>query len=145
MGDYYYSLACGLHVSQDCEKLLRFLRSEYRCRLVQNKNVGASVKHLYYFNSLLLGNGHVVDFLFRIDIKAVGIAYFTNFHRCLFKIQLSLFLESQNDVFGSGKHIHQLEVLMNHSYAVVKGFLRGVNCSGLAVDAYFTLIRIVDS
>ena len=63
MGDNYYGFAVLLHFAQNCEQLLCFLRGENGGRLIENKDIRASVKHFDYFNRLLFGNGHFIDFL----------------------------------------------------------------------------------
>ena len=62
------------HVAQHGEELVRLLGRQDRGGLVQNEDVRAAVEHLDDLNGLLLGNGHIVDLLRRVDIEAVGTA-----------------------------------------------------------------------
>ena len=63
------------HIAQHGEKLVRLLRGENCGRLVEDEYIRAAVERLDDLDSLLLGNGHIVDLLLRIHLKAVGGAY----------------------------------------------------------------------
>ena len=66
--------AVGLHVAHDLEQLVRLLRRENGGRLVEDQDVGAAIEHLDDLDGLLLRDGHVIDLLVGVDVKAVPVA-----------------------------------------------------------------------
>ena len=62
-----------------------------------------------------------------------------------FQIQLSFFFQTQNDIFGGGEDIHQLEVLMDHTDAVIKGIFGRCDGNRFAIYQNFALIRVIDT
>ena len=98
---------------------MSFLRSENRRRLIKNKNVGSAIKHLYDFNSLLFGNGHFINFLFRVQLKAIFFAYGLDALDGTFYIEFFT-LDSKNYVLGSSENVNQLEMLVYHTDLVVE-------------------------
>ncbi len=143
VGDDDERLAVRLHVPHDLEQLIRLLRRQDGGRLVQDQNIRAPEQHLDDLNRLLLRNGHIVDLLVRVDVKAVLIADFLDFLAGLGQVQLSL--QTQNDVLRGGEHIHQLEVLMDHADAIVECVLGGSDGHRLAVNVDLSLIGEVDA
>ena len=124
MGDDDNGLSVVPHIPQDGEQLVRLLGYE-NCRwLIQNQNIRAAVQHLHDLHRLLLRDGHVVDLLIGIHLKAVGVADGFDPFRCLRKVQPPWLMEAKDDVFHSGEHIHQLEMLMDHTDAVAIGVRR---------------------
>ena len=88
------------HIAHHGEKLVRLLRCKNRGRLVKNQNIRVAVKNFDYFNRLLLGNRHVIDFLIGIYIKTIPVAYCADFlSRCL---HIKLFVKSEDNVFSRG-------------------------------------------
>ncbi len=145
VGDDDDGLAAIPHVPQDGKKLFRLLRGENGGGLVQDQNVRAPVEYLYDLHGLLLGDGHIIDFLVGVHVKAVGIANLPHLFGDLFHIQPPRLLQAQHNVFRRSEHVHQLEVLMDHTNAMVESILGGGNYHGLAVNADFSLVRVVDA
>ena len=143
VGDDDNRLAGVAHVAQDGEELVLLLRGQHGGRLIQNQDISAAIQHLDNFNRLLLRNGHIVNLLVRVDIKAILVADFPNFADGGLHIQL--FIQTEDDVFRRREHIHQLKVLMNHADAQMERLLRGGDGHGLAVDVDFALVGVVNS
>ena len=142
VGDDDDGLAGVAHVAQHGEKPVRLLRGEHGGGLVQNQNVRAAVENFDDLDGLLLGNGHVVDLLIRVYLKAVGVADLADLLRGGLQIQLPV--QTEDDVLGCRQHVDQLEVLVDHADAEVKGILRRADDDFLSVDADAPLIREVD-
>ena len=111
---------------------MSFLRSKNGGRLVQNENVGAPIEHLYDFHRLFFRNRHFIDLFVWIDLKAVFLAYFGNLFGGVFNVVF--LVESQNYVFGRRENVHQLKMLMNHSYLIVERVFWGTNNDLFTVD-----------
>ena len=71
MGNDNDGAAIGSHVPKHREKFFCLLRSQDRRRLVQDQDVGSAVQHFDDLNGLFLGNGHLINFLIRIYLKAI--------------------------------------------------------------------------
>ena len=78
-----------------------------------------------------------------IYIKTVGLADLTNFFGCGFQIQFSV--KAQHDVFRSGQHIDQFEVLMDHADAMAEGILRRTDNHLFVIDEDIAFIGIVNA
>ena len=143
VGDDDEGLTVRLHVPHDLEQLVRLLRRQDGGRLVQDQNIRAPEQYLDDLHSLLLGNGHIVDLLVGVDVKAVLIADLLDFLAGLGQVQLAL--KTQNDVLRGGEHIHQLEMLMDHADAIVECVLGGGDGHRLAVNIDLSLIGEVDA
>ena len=145
VGDNDNGLAVVPHVAQHGEKLVRFLGGQDSSGLVQDQNVGAPVQHLDDLHRLLLGHGHIINLLIGVHLKAIGLADAANPLCHLFQVQPPRLVQAQDDVLRRGEHIHQLEVLMNHADAQVKGILGGADHHFLAVNADLPLVGEVDA
>ena len=143
VGDDDEGLAVRFHVPHDLEQLIRLLRGQYGSRLVQNQDIRPPVEYLYDLHRLLLGNGHIVDLLIRVNVEAVFLTDLPDLFSGLHQIQLSL--QTQNDVLRGGEHIHQLEVLMDHADAQIERILGGGDGHRLAVDVDLALIGEIDA
>ena len=136
-------LAVVAHVAQYGEELVGLLRRENGGRLVKDENVRAAVENLYDLDRLLLGDGHIVDLLRGIHAEAVFVADLADLCRGCFEIELAG--QTENDIFRRRQHIHELEMLMDHADAVVKGVLGGADDNFLSVDLDLALIREIDA
>ena len=145
VGNDDHGLAVGLHVPHDFKETVGLLGSQDGGGLIQNQDVGAAVEHLDDLHSLLFGDGHIVDLLVGVDLEAVFFADAVDFGCSGFQVQLAFFFQTQDDVLSSGEHIHQLEVLMDHADAVIKGVLGRGDGDGLAVHQDLTFVREVDA
>ena len=145
MGDNDDGLARVPHIAQHGEELLRLLRGQHGGRLVQNQNIRAPVEHLDDLHRLLLGDGHIVNLLVGIHVKAVGVADGFDLLRHLIHVETARLLQAQHDVLGGGEHIHQLEVLMNHADAIAEGVPGGTDHRFLPVNENLALVREVDA
>ena len=108
------------HGAQDPEQLIRLLRRQHRCRLIQDQDVRAAVEDLDDLHRLLLGNGHVIDLFLRIDLKSVRVTNLFDPGGGGIQIQLALFPQAQHDVLGSRHHINKFKMLMDHADPVIK-------------------------
>ena len=54
-----------------------------------------------------------------------------------------MLIHDQCDVFHGGKHVDELEMLMNHADAQGIGILRAANFSRLSIDQKLTAVRVV--
>ena len=136
-------LSVVAHVAQYGEELVGLLRRENRGRLVKDENVRAAVENLYDLDRLLLGDGHIVDLLRGVDAETVFVADLADLCRGCFEIELAG--QTENDIFRRRQHIHELEMLMDHADAVVKGVLGGADDDFLSVDLDLALIREIDA
>ena len=138
-----HGLAVVAHVAQDGKQLFGLLRGEHGGRLVQDQNVRAAVEHLDDLHGLLLGDGHVIDLLIRVDLESVGAADFADLLRRGLQIQLSG--QTEHDVLGGGEHVYQLEVLVDHADAQVKGVLGRADHDLFSVDGDGAFVREIDT
>ena len=132
-------LAVVAHVAQHRKELVGLLGRQHGGGLIQDQDVGASVQNLYNLDSLLLRDGHIIDLLIRVHLKAVSIADRTDPFGGSFQIQLSL--QPENDIFSGRQYVHQLEMLMDHADAVVEGVLGGADDNFLVVNEDLTIVR----
>ena len=145
VGDDDDGFPVGLHGPEHLKELVRLLGGEDGGGLVQNQDVGPPVEDLDNLHRLLLGDGHVVDFLAGIDVEAVLFADGPNLFLGGPDIQLPRLLQPQDDVLRGGEHVHQLVVLVNHADAARKGVLGGADGDGLAVYKNLALVGEVDA
>ena len=143
VGDDDEGLAVGLHVAHDGKELVRLLRGQHGGGLIQDQDIRAAVQHLDDLDSLLLGNGHVVDLHVGVDVKAVSVADVLDLFAGIVQIQLTL--ETENDILGGGEQIDQLEVLVDHADAQIKCILGRRDGDGLIVDVDLSLIREINT
>ena len=134
-------LARVAHVAQYGKELVRLLRGQDGGRLVKNEYVRAAVEHLDYLNGLLLGDGHVVYLLVRVNVKAVFLADVAHALSYGFHIEPAWLLEAENNVLRRGQDIDELEMLVDHADAEIKRVLRRADDDLLVVDEDLPLIR----
>ena len=123
MGDDDDGMSLIAHVAQHLEQAVRLLGRQHSRRFVQNQNVRAAIEHLDDFHRLLLRHAHFIDFLMRVHFKAVFLRQAEDVALYLPHVQPQFSRKAQNDVFGGGEHIHQLEMLVNHADAQSEGVL----------------------
>ena len=145
VGDDDDRLAVVAHVAQHREELVGLLRGEHGGGLVEDEDLGAAVEQLDDLDRLLLRDGHVVDLLVGVHVKAVGVADLADALGGGREVELALLLEAQHDVLGGGEDVHQLEVLVDHADAVVEGVLGRADDHGLAVDLDGAAVGEVDA
>ena len=138
-------LAVFFHVAQHGKELLRLLRRQHGGRLVKNQNVCTAVEHLDDLDRLLLRNGHIVDFLRRIDVEAVAVTDLLDLRICGLDVEAAALVQTEDDIFRGGEDIDQLVMLVNHADLVIEGILRRANGDGLAVCQDFALVGKVDA
>ena len=143
VGDDDDGLAVVAHVAQHREELVRLLRGEHGGRLVEDQDVRAAVEHLDDLDGLLLRDGHVVDLLRGVDLKAVERADLADLLRG--GLQIELAGQAEHDVLGRGEHVDQLEVLVDHADAQIEGVLRRADHDVLSVDRDRALVREIDA
>ena len=59
------------HIAQNREKLVCLLRGQNSGRLIQDQDIRVAVENLDDLHGLLLGHGHIVDLLVRIQIETI--------------------------------------------------------------------------
>ena len=138
-----HGLAVIAHVAQHGKELFGLLRGQHGSRLVEDQDVRAAVEHLDDLHRLLLGNGHIVDLLLRVDLEAVGGADLADLLRRALEVELAG--QAEHDVLGGGEHVHELEMLVDHADAEIKGVLGGADDDLFAVYGDRALIREVDA
>ena len=145
VGDYYNTLAVVAHFAQHIEKLFGLLRGEHRRGFVKYQNIRAAVKHLDDLDSLLFRNGHIVYLFLRVYFKAIGIRDRAYLFFGFGNAEPALFLYTENDIFGGGKNVHKLEVLVDHADPERKSILWGAYDRFLTIHEYFTRIRKINT
>ena len=146
VGDDDEGLAVRLHVAHDGEELVGLLGGQNGGGLIQDQDVRAPVEDLHDLHRLLLGDGHIVDLLVGVDVKAVFPADLPDLLAGLFHVHAAaLILQAQDDVLGGGEDVHQLEVLVDHADAAVEGVLGGGDGHRLVVDIDLPLVGEVDA
>ena len=145
VGDDDDGLAVGAHGPEHGEELVRLLGGQHGGGLVQYEDVGAPVEDLDDLHGLLLGDGHVVNFLVGVHVEAVAVADGPDLFSGGPDVQPALFLQAQNNVFRRSEYVHQLVVLMDHADAVGVGVLRGTDGNRLAADEDFPLVGEIDA
>ena len=146
MGDDDDRLAIGAHIAHDREELVRLLRRQDSGGFVEDQHVRAAVKYLDDLDGLFLGDRHLIDLLVRVDLEAVTVR---DLRYCLADggtVQLALVpLQTEDDVFSCGKDVDQLEMLVDHTDALVEGVFWRPDGHGLAVHEDLALVGVVDS
>ena len=137
------SLAVVAHAAQDGEELVRLLRGEHGSRLVEDEDVRAAIERLDDLDRLLLGHGHIVDLLVRVEVEAVALADAADARGR--GLEIELFLETERDIFSGSEDVDQLEVLVDHADAVAVGIARGADDDLLAVDEDLSLVGEVNA
>ena len=143
--DYDYRLAVLFHVAHDFEEALRLLRGQHRGGLVQYEDIRAAVKHLDYLERLLLGDGHIVDLLIGIDLEPVAPADIGHLAADILQIKAEALVKSEHDVLRRGKHVHELEMLMDHADVQIERILGGIYYDGLPFDLDMPLVGEIDA
>ena len=93
------------HIAQDLERAFPSPGGQ-SSGLVQNQNIRPAIEDLHDLHRLLLGNGHIVDLLVGVHVKAVGIANLLHLGSDLIHIQPSGLLQPQDDIsLRNGEHI----------------------------------------
>ena len=123
MGNDDDGLPIRLHVPHDREQLIGLLGGEHRRGFIQDQDIRPPVEHLDDLQGLLFRDRHIVDLFVRLHHEAVPVAYFFHLEPHVAKIHHPVFVEAQDDIFRSSKHIHQLKMLMDHADPKVKGVL----------------------
>ena len=136
-------LAVVAHAAQDGEELVRLLRGEHGGRLVEDEDIRAAVERLDDLDRLLLGHGHVIDLLIRVELEAVALADAADARGR--GLEIELFIEAERDVLSGGEDVDQLEVLVDHADAVTVGIARGADDDLLAVDEDLSLVGEVNA
>ena len=144
MGDDNDRFPVRTHGAQNVKEGTDLLRRQDRRRLVQDQDIRAAVKHLDDLHRLLLGNRHLVDLLVGIYMEAVLLAHGKNtgfdFSQIIFAVVCA-----EHNIFGGGKHVDQLEVLMDHADLIVKGIARRGDRDLFPVNDDLTRIGIVNT
>ena len=143
VGDDDEGFAVGLHVAHDGEELIRFLRGEDGGGLVQNEDIRPAVEHLDDLDRLLLRNGHIVDLLVGVDVKAVLVADLLDLPARLGDVELPL--EAEDDILRRGEEIDELEVLVDHTDTELERILGGGDRYRFAMNVDLPLVGEVDT
>ena len=143
--DEHDGLARVAHVAQHGKELLRLLQRQHGGRLVEDQDVRAAVEHLDDLDRLLLRDGHVVDLLVRVHLKAVGVADLPDARGDGLEVQHLPARQAEDDVLRRGQHVHELEVLVDHADAQVERVLRAADGDRTAVHLDLALVREIDA
>ena len=111
---------------------------------IVNQNSRAAVEHLDDLDGLLFRNGHIVDLLVGVDLKAVLVADLVDPLAVLLQIELAL-VQTQYHILCCGEHIHQLKVLMDHTDLVIEGVLGGCDGDLLPVDEDLAFVGVINA
>jgi len=116
-------------IVQDFKQTFRLLRSQNRCRLIQNDDISTSHQCLDNLDTLRLTNGYLAYLLIQLHVHMILFNIFFNFFSCLVKVNCqSLFrFKSQNNILQNRQLIYQHKFLMDHADTVLNCNLR---CDG---------------
>ena len=124
---------------------MNFLRCQYRCRLVKNKDVIVAVQHFQYLRPLLHTNRDILDNGIRIYRKTIFFRqsnYF--FARLLFPKQSSFCgFHSENNVVQNRKAFHKFEVLVYHTDSQGIRIVRVIYGNTFPVFVNLPLLRLI--
>ena len=108
-------LVICFHVPDHLKKSGRLLRCQYCCRLIQNQDIGASVKNLHDFQSLFLRYTHLINLLVQIQVKVIFVTDCLGCFPDLFQVKFLPLIKTKCDILRSAEHIDQLKMLMDHT------------------------------
>ena len=145
MGDDDDRLTVVPHTAQDREQHLGLLGSQHGGGLVQDEDIGVAVENLDDLHRLLLGHRHLVDLLVGIHVEPVALGDLLHAGLGLGAGVARLVLDTQDDVFGGGKDVNQLEVLVDHTDPMGEGILGGGDDHLLAVHENGPLVGEIDA
>ena len=141
-------LPCAVRLADDREQLLRLLRRQHGCRLVEHEDVGAAVERLQDLDPLLLPDRDVLDAGVRIDDEPEPLrdlphsvlgAPSSRQDRPMGR------LDGEDDVLGHGHHGDEHEMLVHHADAAVDRGPRRAQLDRLALDHDLALVRPVQA
>ena len=144
VGDDDDGAALVAHLAKDGEEAVDLLRGKHGGGLVQHQRARAAVKHLEDLHGLLLADGEGVDLARGVDVQAKAVAQIADLAGELLAAGV-VARGAQHDVVLHGKHVHELEVLMDHADAQGDGVVRGADMHFLAVHADMPRVRPVDA
>ena len=144
MGNDDDGAAFVAHLAQYGEQALNFLWRQHRCGLVEHQRARPAIEHLENLHRLLFADGERIDLARGVDVQAKAVAQIRNFPVELFAVGI-VPGSPQDDVFLHGKHVHELEMLMNHTDAQRDGVVRGADMHFLAVYADMARVRAVNA
>ena len=145
VGDDQNRLAVVAHTAQHGKQLLRLLRRQHGGRLVQDQDIRTAVEHLDDLDRLLFGDGHLIDLFAGVNVKAVAGGNGADLLLGGLAVKAPLPFESQHNIFRGGKHVHQLEMLVDHADPVSKRVARRADDHLFPVNKDLSLIREVDA
>lgn len=145
VGDDNNRLAVLAHGAQHRKELFNLLRGEHGGRLVEHEDIRPPIQRLDNLHGLLFRNGHVVNFLFRVQRKPVFFADGANPGGHGPAVERDAARQAQDDVLRRGQHVHELEMLVNHADAQLKRVPGRTDADLPPVDLDFTAVRIVNA
>ena len=139
--------AALLQRAHDGEEALRLLRRQHGSRLVEDEDVGVTIKRLDDLDALLHAHRQVLDQSIGIDGQAVLAGDFEDARARGLAVEegAAHALVAQHDVLGDCEHRHQLEVLVHHADAQRDGVVGVADADLAAVDEDFALVRAVEA
>ena len=145
VGDDDDGLAVSAHTAQNGKELVGLLGGEHGGGLIQDQDVRPPIEDLDNLYRLLLGDGHVVNLLGGVDVKAVAFTDGAHLLVGRLPVQLSALLQAQDDVLRGSEHVHQLIVLVDHADAVGVGVLGRADGHRLPAHIDLSLVGEVDT
>ena len=148
VGNEQNRLAFFCKTSHDLHEFVDFLRCQYCCRLVENKDIVISVQHLENFYSLLHTYCDILDLSVNVYAKTILFRqchYFFSGFLLLEESERSNCLRSQNNIVHYRKDIDELEVLVYHSYSKGSSIIRIVDLYDLAILLDLACLRLIQS
>ena len=137
--------AVRLHAAHDSEQLLRLLRGEHGCRLIENQQLRTVIEHLDDLQRLLLADAHLIDLLVEIDLKVIPVADLAGLGLDGLQVVFFVLIQHERDVLGGSEDVDQLEMLMHHADTVCIRILGAADLDRLAAHDDLALVRIVDA
>ena len=103
------------HALHDFIQCFRFLRSQNCGWLIQNQDTCTSEQHFYNLNTLLLADGELLNFLFRINKQIITLTDFPDLLMDFFQIKPHNSGLTEDDIFCNCMVLYQHKMLKNHA------------------------------
>ena len=143
-------LAVASQAVDDFEQEIDLLRRQHGRRFIEDQDLGISVEHLQDLDSLPHRDRHVLDPVGGIHLQPVLLRQLAdpsvrclNVHGRKNPQNLLHGFYAENDVFGNGIVVHQLEMLVNHPDIHRGRVGRRMKDDLFAVDQDFACVRLI--
>jgi len=133
------------HPAQDAGQRFGFLRREDGGRLVEDQHVGAAIQAAEDLDALLRPDRQLLHAHARIDVQAVLRRDFAHLPLGLGHVEEAPAVQPQDDVFGDGEGLHQLEMLVNHADPQANRVGGGMDGDRLTFDQDLSFVGLVQA